>query len=164
MEEQVECPECTGCCKGFLTFLSSAVLSPRITLWAFVFQQVIHEERVPIEVAACETAGFGGEAVGPCEACALHPSGGIGFGAGVDIEGEANGKENSAGEEGLEAVDEFLLLGCAKADPEEVGATGNDCFKNIGLFGACEVAVLRANDLQVRICFEQALAEFFSAF
>ncbi len=122
MEEQAECPECTGCCKGFLTSLSSAVLSPRITLWAFVFQQVIHEERVPIEVAACETAGFGGEAVGPCEAGALHPGGGIGLGAGVDIEGEADGEKDSAGEERLKAVDETVLLGGAKSDPEEVGA------------------------------------------
>ena len=55
----------------------------------FGFQQVIQEKGVPIEVAACKAARFGGEAVGPGEACALHPSWGIGFGAGVDIEGKA---------------------------------------------------------------------------
>ena len=124
MEEQVECPECTGCCKGFLTSLSSAVLSPRIALWAFGFQQVIPEERGPIEVAACETAGFGGKTVGPCEACALHPSRGIGFCAGIDIEGEADGKEDAAGEEGLEAFEEVVLLRGAETDPDEVGAQG----------------------------------------
>lgn len=86
------------------------------------FQQVIQEERVPLEIAGGEAAGFAGEAVGPCEACALHPSWGIGFGAGVDIEGEANGKEDSAREEGFEAVEEVVLLGCAQTDPEEVGA------------------------------------------
>jgi len=91
-----------------------------------LFQQVIQEEGVPFEVASGEAAGFRGEAVGPCEACELHQSWGVGFGAGIDIEGEADGKEDSAGEEGLEALEEFLLFWCAKADPEEVGATGND--------------------------------------
>jgi len=85
-------------------------------------EKVIQEERVPIEVAACETAGFGGEAVGPGEAEALHPGWGVGFGAGIDIEGESYCEKDAAGEEWLEAVDETVLLGGAKSDPEEVGA------------------------------------------
>jgi hypothetical protein len=94
----------------------------------FGFQQVIQEKSVPIEVAACKAARFGGEAVGPCEARALHPGGGVGFGVGIDIESEAYCEKDTAGEEGFEALDKFLLLWCAKADPNEVGATGNDCF------------------------------------
>ncbi len=88
------------------------------------FQQVIQEERVPLKIPGGEAAGFGGEAVGPCEACALHPSWGIGFGAGIDIEGEADGKEDSAREEGFEALEEEVLLGGAQTDPQEVGAQG----------------------------------------
>ena len=64
---------------------------------AFGSQQVIQEKRVPLEIAGGKAAGFAGEAVGPCEACALHPGGGVGFGAGVDIEGESDGEENAAG-------------------------------------------------------------------
>ena len=56
------------------------------------------------------------------------------------------------------------MLWRAKADPEEVGATGNDFLKNIRLLIASEVAVLRSNDIELRISIEQALAEFFSAF
>ena len=88
----------------------------------FGFQQVIQEKGVPIEVAACEAAGFGGEAVGPGEACALHPGWGVGFGASIDIECETYCEKDAAGEEGLEALEEVVLLGCAEANPEEVGA------------------------------------------
>jgi hypothetical protein len=152
---------------AFLTSVSSVlsvVKSPRLMLRAFGFQQVIQEEGVPLEIAGGKAAGFGGEAVGPCEACALHPSWGVGFCAGIDIEGEAYCEKDAAGEEWLEALEELLLLWRAKADPEEVGATGNDCFKNTRLLLTCEIAVLRANNIQVRIFFEHALAEFFSAF
>jgi len=128
------------------------------------YQQVIQEEGVPFEVAGGEAAGFAGEAVGPGEACALHPSWGVGFGASVDIEGKAYGEKDAAGKEGLEALEEFLLLWCAKADPDEVGATGNDFLKNTRHLLAREVAVLRTKDVQLRIFFEQALAEFFPAF
>ncbi len=86
--------------------------------------------------------GFGGEAVGPCEACALHPRWGIGFGAGIDIESEADGEQDSAVEEWFEALDKFLLFWCADADPEKVGAIGNDCFKNTRLLCFCEVAMM----------------------
>ena len=109
---------------------------------AFGFQQVIQEEGVPLEVAGGKAAGFGGEAVGPCEACALHPSGSVGFGAGVDIEGEAYCEKDATGKEGLEALEEFLLLWCAKADPNEVRATGNDFIKNTRLLLACEIAMM----------------------
>ena len=68
---------------------------------AFGFQQVIQEKSVPIEIATCEAAGFGGEAVDPCETCSLHPSWGVGFGAGVDIEGKAYCQKDAAGEERL---------------------------------------------------------------
>lgn len=54
----------------------------------------------------------------------MHPSGGVGFGAGVDIEREAYGEKDAAGQEGLEALEEVVLLGCAETDPEEVGAQG----------------------------------------
>ena len=129
---------------------------------AFGSQQVIQEKRVPFEVAGDKAAGFGGEAVGPCEACALHPSGGIGFGAGVDIEGEADGKEDSAGEEWLEAVDEAVLLGCAKSDPEEIGAQGLKFLDDFRLiferaFGVA-FSVVGANDIELGISFKQALA------
>ena len=67
-------------------------------------QQVIQEKGIPLEIAGGEAAGFGGEAVGPCEACALHPGWGIGFGAGIDIEGEAHCEKDAAGEEGFEAL------------------------------------------------------------
>ena len=88
------------------------------------FQQVIQEERVPLKIPGGEAAGFGGEAVGPCEACALHPSRGVGFGAGIDIEGEANCEEYAAGEKLLEAVEEVVLLRCAQTDPEEIWVKG----------------------------------------
>ena len=139
MEEQVECPECTGCCKGFLTFVlfdsfAPARLTLRANLWLLYlkgppfsivvksYQQVIQEEGVPLEVTGGEAAGFGGEAVGPCEACALHPGWGVGFCAGIDIESEANGEKDAAGEEWLEALEEVVLLGCAETDPQEIGA------------------------------------------
>ncbi len=80
---------------AFLTPVSSVLKS---------FQQVIQEEGVPFEVAGGKAAGFGAEAVGPCEPCALHPGGSIGFGASVDIEGEADGEKDAAGEEGFEAL------------------------------------------------------------
>ena len=80
---------------AFLTSVSSVLKS---------FQQVIQEEGVPLEVAGGKAAGFGGEAVGPCEACALHPGRGIGFGAGVDIEGEADCEKDAIVEEWLEAL------------------------------------------------------------
>lgn len=108
----------------------------------FGFQQVIQEEGVPLEVAGGEPAGFGGEAVGPCETCALHPSWGVGFSAGVDIEGKADGEQDSAGEEWFEALNEFLLFWRAEADPDEVRATGNDCLKNTRLPLVCEVAMM----------------------
>ena len=96
--------------------------SSRLTLWVFGFQQVIQEEGVPLEIAGGKAAGFGGEAVGPCEACALHPGWGVRFCAGIDIEGEANGEKDAAGEEWLEALEEVVLLGCAETDPQEIGA------------------------------------------
>lgn len=68
--------------------------------------------------------GFAGKAVGPCEACALHPSWGVGFGAGVDIEGKAYCEKDAAGKEELEALEEVVLLGGAETDPDEVGAQG----------------------------------------
>ncbi len=80
---------------------------------AFSFQQVIQEKGVPLEVSGSKASGFGGEAVGPCEACALHPGGGVGFGAGVDIEGETYCEKDAAWEEGLEILEEVVLLGCA---------------------------------------------------
>jgi len=132
------------------------------------YQQVIQEEGVPFEVAGGEAAGFAGEAVGPGEACALHPSWGIEFCAGVDIEGEANGKEDSAREEGFEAVEEVVLLGCAQTDPDEVRAQGLKFLDDFGIifqsaFGGA-VSVVGANNVQLRIFFEQAFAEFLSAF
>ena len=72
----------------------------------------------------------------------MHPDGGVGFSAGIDIEGKAYCEKDAAGKEGLEALEEFLLLWCAKADPEEVGTTGNDCVKNTRFLLACEVAVM----------------------
>ena len=156
--------------------LAPARLTLRANLWLLYlkgpafsivvksYHQVIQEEGVPLEIAGGKAAGFGGEAVGPCEACALHPGWGVGFGAGIDIEGEAYCEKNAAGEEGLEALDEFLLFWRAEAYPDEVGATGNDCFKNTRLLLVREIAVLRANDIQEWIFFEQAFAEFFSAF
>lgn len=86
---------------AFSTSVLSVFTSSRLALRAFGFQQVIQEEGVPFEVASGEAAGFGGEAVGPCETCALHPSWGVGFGAGVDIEGKAYGEKDAAGEERL---------------------------------------------------------------
>ena len=88
------------------------------------FQQVIQEERVPLEVAGGKAAGFADEAIGPCEACALHPSWGVGFGAGVDIEGKAYCEKDTAGEDGLEPSEDVVLLRSAETDPEEVGAKG----------------------------------------
>jgi hypothetical protein len=76
----------------FVLAVSSAVKIFLCTEEFLLFQQVIQEKGVPFEVAGGEAAWFGGEAVGPCEACALHPGWGVGFGAGIDIEGEADGK------------------------------------------------------------------------
>lgn len=121
---------------------SIVVKLSRLTLRAFGFQQVIQEKCVPFEVAGDKAAGFAGKAVDPCETCSLHPSWGVGFGAGVDIEGEAYCEKDATGKEGLEALEEFLLLWCAKADPDEVGTTGSDSFKNTRLLLACEIAML----------------------
>ena len=52
----------------------------------------------------------------------MHPSWGVGFGAGIDIEGEAYCEKDAAGEEWLEALEEVVLLWCAETDPEEIGA------------------------------------------
>lgn len=135
---------------------------------AGIFHQVIQEERVPLEVTGGEAPGFGGEAVGPCEACALHPGWGVGFGAGVDIEGEADGEKDAAREEGVEVLEEMVLLGCAETDPEEVGA---QCLKFLDDFGLIfqtafggALSMVGSKDVQLRISFKQALAEFFSAF
>ena len=62
--------------------------------------------------------------MGPCETCALHPGWGVGFGAGVDIEGKAYCEKDAAGEEGLEALEEVVLLRCAQTDPEKIWAKG----------------------------------------
>ncbi len=150
--------------QNFRRFMSSVVKFFFCTARVLLSQQVIQEEGVPLEVTGGKAAGFGGEAVSPCETCALHPGWGVGFCAGIDIEGEANRKKDADGEEWLEALEEFLLLWCAKSDPEKVGATGNDFLKNIRLLIVSEVAVLRSNDIQLGICFKQALAEFFPAF
>jgi hypothetical protein len=127
---------------SFLTSVSSVLfdslaparLTLRANLWLLYlkgpafsivvksYQQVIQEKGVPIEVAACKAARFAGEAVGPGEACALHPSGGIGFSASIDIECETYCKKNAAGEEWLEALEKVVLLGCAETDPQEIGA------------------------------------------
>ena len=93
-----------------------------VTLRAFGFQQVIKKKGVPLEVAGGKAAGFGGEAVSPCEAYALHPGWGVGFGASIDIEGEAYCEKDAAGEEGFEVLEEVVLLGCAETDPEKIGA------------------------------------------
>lgn len=135
---------------------------------AFVFQQVIQEEGVPLEIAHGKAAGFAGEAVGPCEACALHPSWGVGFGAGVDIEGKAYCEKDTAGEEWLEPSEEVVLLRSAETDPDEVRAQGLKFLDDFGIifqsaFGGA-VSVVGANNVQLRIFFEQAFAEFFSAF
>ena len=98
----------------------------------------------------------------------MHPGGGVGFGASVNIEGEAYCEKDATGEEGLEALEEVVLLGCAETDPEEVGA---QCLKFLddlriifqSAFGGA-FSVVGANDIQLRIFFEQAFAEFFSAF
>jgi hypothetical protein len=98
----------------------------------------------------------------------LHPGGGVGFGAGIDIEGEAYREKDATGEEGLEASEEVVLLGCAETDPEEVGAP---CLKFLddfriifqSAFGGA-VSMVGAKDIQLRISFEQAFAEFFAAF
>ena len=111
---------------------SIVVKSPRITLWPIGFQQVIQEEGIPLEVAGGEAAGFGGEAVGPCEACALHPGWCVGFGAGIDIECEADGEKDTAGKEGLEALEEVVLLGCAETNPKKIWA---QCLKFLDDFG-----------------------------
>ena len=52
----------------------------------------------------------------------MHPCGGVGFGAGVDIEGKAYCEKDTAGEEGLEPSEEVVLLRSAETDPDEVGA------------------------------------------
>jgi hypothetical protein len=94
----------------------------------------------------------------------LHPGWGVGFGAGVDIEGEAYGEKDAVGEEGFEALEEFLLFWCAETDPEEIGATGYDMVKNGAFFIMREIALLEADNIKLRIGVQQALAEFFSAF
>ena len=146
---------------------SIVVKSSRLALWAFGFQQVIQEEGVPLEVTGGEAAGFGGEAVGPCEACALHPGWGVGFGAGIDIEGEADCEKDAAGEEGFESLEEVVLLGCAETDPEEIGAQGLKVLDDFGIVFQCAfggaISMVGSNDMELRICFEQVLAEFFSA-
>ena len=64
--------------------------------------------------------GFGGQAVYPREAQALHPGRGVGLHAGVYIEGETDGENDTAPQPGLVALHPGLLLGGAEADPDEV--------------------------------------------
>lgn len=106
------------------------------------FEQVIQKKRVPVKVASCEAAGFAGEAVGPSQAEALHPRGSIGFGARIDIEGEADGEEDATGQDRLEAVDEFLLFRGPKADPEEVRPHRLDLLKKMRLLFLIEITML----------------------
>jgi hypothetical protein len=141
---------------------------PAFSIVVKSYQQVIQEEGVPLEVTGGKAAGFGGEAVSPCETCALHPGWGVGFGAGIDIEGEAYCEKDAAGEEWLEALEEVVLLGGAETDPEEIGAQGLKVLDDFGIvfqraFGGA-ISMVGSNDIQLGICFKQALAEFFPAF
>src|SRR5207249_808603 len=70
-----------------------------------IFQQIPQEEKVVAEVARTEAAGFGPEAEDPGQTEALHPGGGIGLHAGIDVEGETYGEDNAASEQGFVAFD-----------------------------------------------------------
>ena len=88
----------------------------------------------------------------------MHPSWGVGFGAGVDIEGEAYCEKDTAGEEWLEPSEEVVLLRSAETDPDEVGA---HCLKFLddfriifqSAFGGA-LSMVGANDFELRIFFE----------
>ncbi len=88
----------------------------------------------------------------------MHPGWGVGFGASIDIECETYCEKDAAGEEGLEALEEVVLLGCAEANPEEVGAQRLKFLDDFGIifqsaFGGA-VSVVGANYVQLRIFFE----------
>jgi len=92
----------------------------------------IEEGGVVLEIAGEKTAGFLIESENPGEAEFLHPHGSVTLCAGVDVEGEADAKQDAAGKVGLVVVNPLLLLGCAQPDPYDVGGKTIDLGDNGG--------------------------------
>src|ERR1035437_2323185 len=118
-------------------------LGPGTTAEA-VPQQVEEEQGVIAHVTRGEAAGFGGEPIYPRQTQALHPRRGVGFHPGVYIEGEADGQYHSTPQPGLVALYPGLLLGRAKADPDEVGGQAVDLLDDRLVGGTLHPAVGQA--------------------
>ncbi len=119
-------------------------------LWCFksgspvaqsVLQQIPKKKEIVPQVPAGEAAGFGGKAEYPSQAQALQPYRRVGFHAGVYVESEAHGQNHSTPDELLVALDPGLLLGRAKADPNEVRREPIDLRNHLLLCGAFQDAV-----------------------
>jgi hypothetical protein len=92
----------------------------------FIPKQVIEEKRVVGEVAFEEAAGFHGEAVGPFEAEFLEGGGRLFDLAGVEGEGGADAEIDGGWELVFVFGDPVFLFRAAEADPDQVGAGGED--------------------------------------
>ena len=88
----------------------------------------------------------------------MHPDGGVGFCAGVHIKSKTDGKEDAAGEDGFEALNEFVLFRSAESDPEKVGSEGLELPKDLGfLFESaigCAFAMVGSDNVEMGIFFE----------
>src|SRR6266704_501944 len=104
-------------------------------------QQVPNKQKIVSQVPAGEAAGFGGEEEHPRQTEALHPCRSVGFHARVYVESEAHGQNNSTPDEMLVALDPGLLLGRAKANPNEVRREPVEIGNHLVLCGAFEDAV-----------------------
>ena len=109
------------------------------------------EERVVLEIALPEPARLLDQAIEPFEAAALNPAWRLADIAADQVEGRANADHDGDIKDGQGRGHEVFLLGCAQADPDDVGLRGGDLgLKGLEL-GRCEGAEGRrmgADDLQ----------------
>ena len=88
-----------------------------------------------------EAARFGPKLEDPGKSEPLHPRGSVGFHAGVDVEGEADGENHAAMNQMLVALYPSLLLRRAETDPNEIGRKSVDFIENVLFGGTFEQAI-----------------------
>ena len=101
-------------------------------------EEAYDEKRVVLKVALPEAAGFGTKAEEPFEAGALHPARGLLDAPGVEIEGGADADHQGGIQLGKKFGHEAFLLGCAEANPEDVGGGGGNLALEVGALGGVE--------------------------
>ena len=82
--------------------------------------QIIEEKCIEAKIAGQQSARFRTSTEEPGQPGSLHPGRGIRLQSGVDVEGEANGKDHAAPDRGLMTMDPFLLFWGAESDPDEI--------------------------------------------